>query len=158
VLIVPRRAVPVEAAADVTFKHILCPVDFSLNSLDGVASALGLALEADARLTLLHVVEMPPITGTAEDLRIGELAAAAGKTAAERLEALIPDDARTYCNVETSVVEGRAHREILRQADERASDLIVMGVRGRGAVDLLVFGSTTHSVIRAARCPVLIVR
>ena len=49
--------------------------------------------------------------------------------------------------------------EILHQAvaDEH-SDLIVMGVHGRGAVDVLLFGSTTHHVIRASACPVLIVR
>jgi nucleotide-binding universal stress UspA family protein len=70
----------------------------------------------------------------------------------------VPDQVRTYCTVETSVVEGRAYREILRQAAERNTDVIVMGVHGRGAVDLLVFGSTTHHVIRAAACPVLVVR
>jgi len=32
-----------------------------------------------------------------------------------------------------------------------------MGVRGRGAIDRLVFGSTTHGVLHAARCPVLVV-
>lgn len=158
-LVVPRRAVPVEAASDVRFKHILCPVDFSENSLDGVAAALGLALEADAQLTLLHVVEMPPaIYGTAEDLRLVELAAAVEKEALKRLDALVPDEARTYCTVRTAVAQGRAQREILREASERASDLIVMGVRGRGAVDRLVFGSTTHGVLHGARCPVLVVR
>ena len=38
------------------------------------------------------------------------------------------------------------------------ADLIVMGVHGRGALDLLVFGSNTTRVLRAAACPVLIVR
>lgn len=157
-LVVPRRAVPVEAAGEVCFKHILCPVDFSDSSLDAVASALGLALEADAQLTLLHVVEMPPaIAGTAEDLIVAQFTTAVEEEALKRLEALIPDDARTYCTVETAVVEGRAHREILRQASERETDLIVMGVRGRGAIDRLVFGSTTHGVLHAARCPVLVV-
>jgi nucleotide-binding universal stress UspA family protein len=41
---------------------------------------------------------------------------------------------------------------------EEEADLIVMGVHGRGALDLLLFGSNTHHVIRAATCPVLIVR
>ena len=35
---------------------------------------------------------------------------------------------------------------------------IVMGVHGRRAVDVLLFGSTAHHVIRASACPVLIVR
>jgi nucleotide-binding universal stress UspA family protein len=32
-----------------------------------------------------------------------------------------------------------------------------MGVRGRNALDLLAFGSTTNDVVRRARCPVLVV-
>jgi nucleotide-binding universal stress UspA family protein len=31
----------------------------------------------------------------------------------------------------------------------------VVGVHGRNALDLLLFGSTTHHVIRNAPCPVL---
>jgi nucleotide-binding universal stress UspA family protein len=33
----------------------------------------------------------------------------------------------------------------------------VMGVQGRGALDVMVFGSNTHAVIREAHCPVLVV-
>ena len=51
-----------------------------------------------------------------------------------------------------------AYRRVLERAAEDGTDVIVMGVHGRGAVDLLVFGSTTHHVIRGATCPVLIVR
>ena len=42
-------------------------------------------------------------------------------------------------------------------ADENA-DLIVMGVHGRRVVDLMIFGSTTHQVVRQAPCPVLTIR
>ncbi len=38
---------------------MLCPVDFSESSLDALAYAITMAEEADARLTLLHVVEIP---------------------------------------------------------------------------------------------------
>jgi nucleotide-binding universal stress UspA family protein len=71
---------------------------------------------------------------------------------------LIPQQARTYCTVETAIVQGGAHREILRQAADQRSDLIVMGGHGRGAVDVFLFGSTTHHVIRGSACPVLIIR
>lgn len=43
-------------------------------------------------------------------------------------------------------------------AEEDSADLIVMGVRGRGALDRLLFGSTTDHVIRQANCPVLTIR
>lgn len=60
--------------------------------------------------------------------------------------------------VEELVVIGRPHEQIVSTADERQADLIVMGVRGRGAVDMTLFGSTTNQVVRRARCPVLTVR
>ena len=56
------------------------------------------------------------------------------------------------------VVLGRPHREILRVAEERAADLIVIGVRGRGSFDITLFGSTTNQVVRRSTCPVVTIR
>jgi nucleotide-binding universal stress UspA family protein len=47
---------------------------------------------------------------------------------------------------------------VLRIAGEKQVDLVVMGVQGRGAADLLFFGSTTQHVVREASCPVLTLR
>jgi nucleotide-binding universal stress UspA family protein len=160
-LVVPPRAPHVPAGAPIQFRRILCPVDFSASALDALAYAINMAEEADAQLTLLHVVEFQPPLVEAPmmpALELSRVHEAASADARGRLHALIPDAARTYCTVETAVVKGRAYREILQQATERQCDLIVMGVHGRSAVDLLVFGSTTHHVVRASACPVLIVR
>ena len=46
---------------------------------------------------------------------------------------------------------------IVEAARTGQADVIVMGVRGRGAIDLMAFGSTTNDVIRRAACPVLAV-
>jgi nucleotide-binding universal stress UspA family protein len=56
------------------------------------------------------------------------------------------------------VVAGTPHREILRAAADCDSELIVMGVQGRGVIDLALFASTTHHVIRGAHAPVLTMR
>jgi nucleotide-binding universal stress UspA family protein len=161
VLIVPPRAADVPADETVQFRQVLCPVDFSDSSLGAVELAINLAEEADGRLTLLHVVEFPVVLSqepAVMDVDFSRLRRAATAEAERKLHALIPEQARGYCTVDTAVVEGRAYQEILRQATDRQSDLIVMGVHGRGALNLLVFGSTTHHVVRAAICPVLIVR
>lgn len=161
VLVVPPRAPHVAADAPVEFRRILCPVDFSESALDALAYAITMAEEADAQLTLLHVIDIPSVisedpTAFAVDLdRLRQAAAADGR---RRLHELVPDAARTFCTVETVIAEGRAYPEILRQAAERESDLIVMGARGRDGLDRVLFGSTTHHVVRAAACPVLIVR
>lgn len=159
-LVVPPRAPDVSAGAPIQFRRILCPIDFSDSSLDALAYAINLAEEADAQLALLHVVEIPPIfiEEPAPALELDRLREKVIADARRRLHELIPESARTRSTVETAVIEGRAYRDILRHASERQSDLIVMGVHGRGALDLLVFGSTTHHVIRGSACPVLIVR
>src|SRR5215471_2297226 len=56
VLTVPPRA---HATSQLPFRRLLCAVDFSDASLDAVRSAVSLADESGAALTLLHVLEWP---------------------------------------------------------------------------------------------------
>ena len=159
-LVVPPRAPHVAPDAPVEFRRILCPVDFSACSLDALSSALNIAGETAARLTVLHVIELPPElreNALVADFDVDRIRAAAEREARRRLRDLVPNEAAADCTVQTAVLEGAAYHEVLRQAVEDRSDLIVMGVHGRGAMDLLVFGSTTQRVIRAAACPVLVV-
>jgi nucleotide-binding universal stress UspA family protein len=159
-LIVPPRAPDIAPDAPVQFRRILCPTDFLASSLKAFEYALSMAEETDAQLTLLHVSEVLAAIGQEPFIADDPFARLRGATLADarrRLSDLIPDDALAYCTVEALVVEGRAYREIICQAKEKRADLIVMGVHGRGAIDLLLFGSTTHHVLRASTCPVLIV-
>jgi nucleotide-binding universal stress UspA family protein len=43
-------------------------------------------------------------------------------------------------------------------ATEEAAKLIVLGIQGRGALDLALFGSTANQIVRHAAGPVLTVR
>jgi nucleotide-binding universal stress UspA family protein len=70
----------------------------------------------------------------------------------------VPPEAREWCQVEEIVATGQAAPEILRLAADREAGVIVMGVHGRGLLDLMAFGSVTHQVVREAACPVLTVR
>jgi nucleotide-binding universal stress UspA family protein len=160
VMVVPPRVDEAALSRAVHVSRMLCPVDFSDSSIAALTFAISLAEEADACLTVLHVVEMlpglhePPMSA---GFNVDEWRVAAQASCLERLRALIPDSVRSYCTVDTVVSEGKASRAILRLAAERHSDLIVMGVQGRGTVDVMLFGSNTHDVIRAASCPVLTV-
>jgi nucleotide-binding universal stress UspA family protein len=161
VMVVPPRAGELDPATPVRFKRILCAVDFSTGSSAALGYALSLAEEADATLTLLHVIEIPPElypTADARHVNVDKMRAAAEAEQLRALRALVPEGVEDYCTVETAVAEGRASREIVRLASARQIELIVMGVQGRGAVDLLLFGSNSHEVIRAAPCPVLTIR
>jgi nucleotide-binding universal stress UspA family protein len=158
VMVVPRRVDEAALSRAVHVSRIFCPVDFSDSSIAALTFAISLAEEADAVLTVLHVVEMPQglfESSMSAGFNVADWRAAAQASCLERLRELIPDSVRSYCTVDTVVSEGKASRVILRLAAERNSNLIVMGVQGRGGVDLMVFGSNTHDVIWAASCPVL---
>ncbi len=160
VLTVPRQTGGQAAHEAAVFKHILCPVDFSEPSLRALEYAFSLARESNAGVTLLHSTEALAEQGTPESLtfNVPEFRRELERQAKERLMALIPAGAGDWCRPSAVVTSGKAWREIITMATERQADLIVMGVLGRGAIDLMLFGSTTQHVVRQSTCPVLTVR
>jgi nucleotide-binding universal stress UspA family protein len=164
VMTVPRRHPDSVPAGPVLYKRILCPVDFSESSLQALKYAISMAQEADGQLAVLHVVEHE-FWETTDGASIKYGAGMPSRDfLTEREEVLrrclqeAVASATEFCTVESLMTHGKPWREVLRIATERHSDLIVMGVQGRGAVDLLLFGSTTQHVVREASCPVLTLR
>ena len=154
----PVLTVPpaVAAASKVPYKRLLCAVDFSESSLNALRFSLSLAEEADASLTILHVFDWPRDGDLlVERFDTKEFRRVVEDDARARLDALVSDDVRQWCSPSTTVAYGKPYREILDLAAKEETDVIVMGVRGRNALDLTLFGSTTNQVVRRATCPVL---
>ena len=164
VLTVPKGLANAAPAGPVLYKRILCPVDFSDCSLHALKYAISMAQEADGQLTVLHVVahELENAADMASTLSdAGMTVASFVKQREEALRRRLREAVATapeFCSVESLMTHGKPWREVLRIAAERQTDLIVMGVQGRGAADLLFFGSTTQHVVREASCPVLTLR
>ena len=143
----------------VAYRHVLCPTDFSECSEGALDFAVALALRADATVTALHVVDT--LDGQHDSngpTYIAELRRKHMESEHNSLRELMATRAATGCRITELVVSGRPHREILRVATEHQADVIVLGVRGRGSVDLALFGSTTNQVVRRSTCPVITVR
>ena len=128
--------------------RILFCADFSENSERALNYAISATAEYDAELTLLHVLEGVPSPAKTEE---------AIAAATERLDKLIPPEGRKNVKIKTAVRIGKPYWQIIQLALEAQIDLVTMGVRGRGALDLAVFGSTTYRVIQLGSCPVLAV-
>lgn len=166
VLTVPRGQADAVPAAPVLFRQILCPVDFSASSMHALNHAMSMAQEADAHLTVLHVMtyeheygpEAPGVAAGADELTLARFRQQYEDNARQRLREAVPDTVAAYCSVDTMITGGKPGHEILRVATDRQSDLIVIGVQGRGVADLMFFGSTTQQVVRQAACPVLTLR
>jgi nucleotide-binding universal stress UspA family protein len=148
--------------ADNPLRRILCANDLGTTSGDVVAYAVSLTEACGARLTLLHVLEGPEFEpGNPLRFSVPEVHAlhrSLREDARMNLRLAVPDEIRLRTEVHDVVAEGRAHEEILRVAREEAPQLIVMGAHGRGALEHMLFGSTSHRVVREAPSPVLIVR
>jgi nucleotide-binding universal stress UspA family protein len=160
---VPVLTVPpaIERVESVVYKTILCPIEFSDSSTRALEYALTLAKETDARLILLHVVEPlgdVPEPGEVSRFTVPEYRLSLEVDACARLRSAVPDEARVWCTPQERVVWGKPYRVILDLAAQENAEVIVMGVHGRGVLNRRLFGSTTHHVIREARCPVLTLR
>ncbi|HUU33933.1 MAG TPA: universal stress protein, partial [Vicinamibacterales bacterium] len=157
VLTVPRAAVGVATGA-VRWDRILCAHDGSAGSRVGVAYAASLAERTGAHLTLVSVVETVPYGGDFTGPDFAAFRDSRQQHAEEVLDAALPEEVRSRCQVEDRIVYGKPSQQLLAVAQQVRPDVIVMGVQGRGALDLLMFGSTTNEVVRQAEAPVLTVR
>lgn len=159
VLTVPPGVAPAKGDPAVTFKTIVCGVDFSPASAHALKYALSLAQEAGGRLVVVHVIEWvtedePRPTTNGGPPRWSQTLV---QDAQERLAVMVPSDVRVWCDPELVVAHGQPHRVLLRVAAERNAELVVLASGGRSAIDVLVYGSTAQQVIRQASCPVLTV-
>ena len=151
----PVMTVPPAASATsrLPFAHLLCPIDFSRSSLAALQVAFSVAEEAGARLTLLGVFEWAGAPRHAGDTP--EFRTRWESETIRELNALVPPDVRDWCTVDAAAGFGPAADQILKLVLTDHADLIVMGVQGRTALDMALFGSTTNDVLRHATCPVL---
>jgi nucleotide-binding universal stress UspA family protein len=106
-----------------------------------------MAKEYGAELTLLHVLD--DVREAMNDLQN------ATENATKQLEESLTQEDREACNVKLMVRVGKPYAQIIQLALEAQTDMVIMGVRGSGALDTAIFGSTTHRVIQLGPCPVL---
>ena len=130
VLTVPPR---VQSSARLPFQRVLYAVDFSDASLAALQYALGIAAEADASLTILHVLEWPweePPPPRLEDLPVEqgnaltEYRRYCEASASARLGALVPASDRLSRPPVLRLISGKPYVQILQAAAEEKSDLI----------------------------------
>lgn len=136
------------------FQSIVLATDFSQGSMHAVPYAVGFARESQARLTLLHVVEESSVTALYMHATLVE-------DSRERLKEMLPPDVGSVPH-DVEIVTGYPVEQILRVAEVKEADLIVMGVHKASR-----FGAHTsahlpwtiaQAVVCHAKCPVLTVR
>jgi len=162
ILTIPPSAESRDSDELIPFDPILCASDFSPACRKALDLAILMGQEADARLILLHALQLPHLDSGIMPMPLPVSAriefSEFRKDALARLKRGLPADALFRCRPEPVVTEGRPADMILQTASTEDVKLIVMGVQARGALDRLIFGSTTRRVMQAATCPVLSIR
>ena len=145
------------------YTKILVPVDGSPTSDLGLAEALKLAKLTDAKLRLLHAVDMlsaslSPETSMATSPTVFEMLRRGGEeilaratTAAER--AGVPSEI-----VLRDTLTGRVCDLVVEEAKQWGAELIVIGSHGRRGAGRLPMGSDAEQIARLSPVPVLLVR
>jgi universal stress protein A len=145
-------------------RRILVPTDFSESSEHAFGYAVAMALEKDAELDVLHVVEkfmdysllysdIFPFQRPAKDM-YREIEERIREKIARSLEGHAKEGLRARALVTT----GSPYTEIVRMAEQEGADLIVIATHGRSGLTHAILGSTAEKVVRRAPCPVLVIR
>jgi nucleotide-binding universal stress UspA family protein len=125
-------------------------------------TAIRLANSADCELHLVYVERLPgypayaPISARHLEWELHEGAERAGLERLWELDRRIRIAGGTVAGAHLRV--GEVAEEVVGLAEELEVDLIVVGTRGRSVIGRALMGSVSDSVVRHARCPVVVVR
>jgi nucleotide-binding universal stress UspA family protein len=108
-----------------------------------------------AEVIVVHAYEVPGRYATTD--AYDDLHAAFEKASWAVVEDAVQELNQAEIVARGVVREGPAARSILEVAESEKAALIVMGSRGPSNAAELLLGSTSSEVLRAARCPVLVV-
>ena len=139
------------------FNKILVAIDGSKEGDKALDYAIELARGFKSMLGIVYIVVLPTLpytefplaTPSQEELRkVGEEILSKGKNKAMSAE----------INAEVILLQGDAADEIIRVAESRGYELIVVGSRGLSKIAQFFLGSVSSRVVRHSKRPVLVVR
>lgn len=137
---------------------ILAAIDQSAYAENVLAKAIDLAKREEAELTILSVVE--PNFADAAEIGAQQVIFEQFRKNAEDLVNQAQQKAKNQgVAAKTLVLEGTSvASRIVQHAEQHGVDLIVMGHKGRSAIERFLVGSVASRVVAYAPCSVLVVR
>jgi len=136
------------------FETILLATDGSEYSAAAEAAALQMTRHCGARLLITRVV----LTNPEYEALVPDRVQQAENEAQKQLDKLADAARAEGLNVETILRHGAdPYQEVVRAANEKHADVIVMGRRARSDLARLMVGDSTAKVIGLASCSVLVV-
>jgi nucleotide-binding universal stress UspA family protein len=148
---------PGEPAA--RFRKVLCAVDHSLTSRQGLSNAVRLTRVFGGELIILSVI--PPVHWLSAAVGAGQLSdarAAHGRRWEEEFERFLDRVDLHGVLWSSEVRHGFPDEEIVATARKHQADVLVMGATGRTGLARLLLGSVTRRVLSRLPCSLLTVK
>lgn len=144
-------------------KKILVAFDGSLHSKAALGWAMLLSGPAQAELAVIKVFEPILLREKNSDYEIGTRMAQMveeSKQADWKMLANVKEacERQGVAKVHADLLEGHVASVLLDYARQSGADLIVAGTRGHGALDEMLVGSVTSTLVSLAEVPVLVVK
>jgi nucleotide-binding universal stress UspA family protein len=143
-------------------RHVVAATDFSEAADEAVRQADERARSADATLAVIHVIPNPLLMDPLFPQLGQEMATASPNLQRDVIEQVgarvTALTGRQPGEFEILVEDGSPPAVIVRRAEERGADLLVVGDRGATGLSRTLLGSVAERVLRHAHCPVLVVR
>jgi len=135
-------------------RKLLLATDGSQYSEGAVREAISLAKQCSATLYAISAIE---VVTDYEGLSIQRLEEMQEAEIGKQLEAVKSLAAGEGVTCETIVAHGDPHTAIVKEAEKRRADLIIIGRRGLKGLAKVLMGAVAARVIGAAHCNVLVV-
>lgn len=139
------------------YKSILVPIDLAESELSdpAIGAAVSFAEASGGTVRLIYVRSLVPITYmefVPADFDAEQQSDAEAKLAAIAAKVPLPAE-----QVSAKVLVGSVHGEVLAEAEAAGVDLIIIGSHEPGML-AYVLGSNASTIVRRAKCSVLVVR
>ena len=136
-------------------KNIVVGVDFSASSHNAMRHAISLSLKTGGEIHLVWVKTPGVANNVTED---------GGDNYIAKVQAML-EDWKKECKLEapqaevnTVILEGKVHTEILKYASNLSIPMVVMGTHGTSGFEEGYIGNNANRLIKDAKVPILIMR
>jgi nucleotide-binding universal stress UspA family protein len=140
------------------YNRILLPLDGSAVAEQALPHAIELAQCFQAELILLRILEplAEKLSMTGKTVKYAENVTR--EVVEKYMESACSEVQERGLRVKSNILEGRPHTEIVRFAETKQVDLIVISTRGQSGLSRWLMGSVADRVARGVSVPVLLVR
>lgn len=140
------------------YKKILIPTDGSEIAGVAVKQGIELAKALGSKIYGLYVIDVSAFAGIPTEAIWESMRSLLEEEGRKALGAVEQTAKELGVECELLLKEGAPAEDITRVAKDEKIELIIMGTAGRKGLDRFLLGSVAEKVMRAAPCPVMVVR